>query len=248
MWRQLRDTSGVSLVPLSQELSQAQAAIAGLGLHVLVFGDVGMEALTTYLSYARLAPVQVAFWGHPSTTGTHTLRRARRTCISSREGAACSWHPVPLFVVCVCSFSASSAVDYYITSELFEDDSWAAQGRFSEQLVRFSSLSTFFGPANASVPMPSPQGQHVQLRAGLDPQDKHHFYVCAQMLQKLHPSFDEAIKVGNDKVAERTVKDHNSPSWTLSGCRGSWPKTKLPSWSCSGIRIGLCGKGAWRSV
>jgi predicted O-linked N-acetylglucosamine transferase (SPINDLY family) len=67
----------VSLVPLSKELSQAQAAIAGLGLHVLVFGDVGMEALTTYLSYARMAPVQVAFWGHPSTTGTHTFQTCK---------------------------------------------------------------------------------------------------------------------------------------------------------------------------
>lgn len=47
----------------------AQQAVSGLGLQVLVLADVGMDQLTSYLAFARMAPVQVAFWGHPSTTG-----------------------------------------------------------------------------------------------------------------------------------------------------------------------------------
>jgi len=36
---------------------------------VLVYCDVGMEPLTYFLAFARLAPHQVAFYGHPETTG-----------------------------------------------------------------------------------------------------------------------------------------------------------------------------------
>lgn len=91
-------------------------------------------------------------------------------------------------------------MDYYISSELFEDDSWAAQGRFSEQLVRFSSLSTLFAhleapthdlqPHDATAASPGPR-----FLSALRPSSAR-FYVCAQMMQKLHPAFDQAIQVG----------------------------------------------------
>lgn len=54
-------------------LGGIRETVAALKLDVLVFGDVGMDALTTGLAHSRLAPVQVAFWGHPSTTGLSTV-------------------------------------------------------------------------------------------------------------------------------------------------------------------------------
>lgn len=54
-------------------LQDARERIAALKLDALVFGDVGMDALTTGLAHARLSPVQVAFWGHPGTTGLSTV-------------------------------------------------------------------------------------------------------------------------------------------------------------------------------
>ena len=46
-------------------VEKSQRDIVGLDLDVLVFADLGMDAKTTYLAYARLARVQVSFWGHP---------------------------------------------------------------------------------------------------------------------------------------------------------------------------------------
>ena len=66
-------------------LQNARKTVAALKLDVLVYGDVGMDALTTGLANGRLSPVQAAFWGHPGTTGL-------------------------------------PAMDYFITSDLFEGE------------------------------------------------------------------------------------------------------------------------------
>jgi predicted O-linked N-acetylglucosamine transferase (SPINDLY family) len=40
---------------------------------VLIYPEIGMDALTTQLASLRLAPVQAATWGHPETTGLPTM-------------------------------------------------------------------------------------------------------------------------------------------------------------------------------
>lgn len=57
----------------SDALQTAREAIAALQLDVLVYADVGMDAFATGLAHGRLSPVQVAFWGHPGTTGLSTM-------------------------------------------------------------------------------------------------------------------------------------------------------------------------------
>ena len=57
-------------VRLPRDPAQARRLIAEHELDVLFFADVGMDALTTTLAYSRMAPVQVATWGHPVTTGS----------------------------------------------------------------------------------------------------------------------------------------------------------------------------------
>jgi protein O-GlcNAc transferase len=42
-------------------------------LHILVFTDIGMDPLTTYIAGLRLAPVQCMAWGHPVTSGLPTI-------------------------------------------------------------------------------------------------------------------------------------------------------------------------------
>src|SRR5207249_4355624 len=36
---------------------------------LLFYADIGMDAISYFLAYARLAPVQCVTWGHPVTTG-----------------------------------------------------------------------------------------------------------------------------------------------------------------------------------
>lgn len=57
------------VVYLLSGLDDARRTVADQHLDLLFYPDVGMDAFTYYLSYARLAPVQVTSWGHPMTTG-----------------------------------------------------------------------------------------------------------------------------------------------------------------------------------
>lgn len=40
---------------------------------ILVYPDIGMDYVTYFLAFARLAPVQCVTWGHPVTTGVPTI-------------------------------------------------------------------------------------------------------------------------------------------------------------------------------
>jgi protein O-GlcNAc transferase len=50
-------------------LDTARRIIAEAALDILVYCDIGMEPLSYYLGFARLAPVQCVLQGHPVTTG-----------------------------------------------------------------------------------------------------------------------------------------------------------------------------------
>ena len=54
-------------------LDGARRQIAAAELDIVFYPDIGMEALTYFLAFARLAPVQCVTWGHPVTTGIPAL-------------------------------------------------------------------------------------------------------------------------------------------------------------------------------
>lgn len=58
---------------LSGSLLQLQRQLASAKLDLLLYGDIGMEPATYFLSFARFAPIQCAFFGHPDTTGVDTI-------------------------------------------------------------------------------------------------------------------------------------------------------------------------------
>jgi predicted O-linked N-acetylglucosamine transferase (SPINDLY family) len=60
-------------VYLSSTLTRAQQQVAGLALDILFYQDIGMEPLTYFLSFARLAPIQCTSFGHPVTTGVPNI-------------------------------------------------------------------------------------------------------------------------------------------------------------------------------
>jgi predicted O-linked N-acetylglucosamine transferase (SPINDLY family) len=51
------------------DLQAAREAIAALELDVLFYQDIGLEPMSYFLAFARLAPVQLTSFGHPDTTG-----------------------------------------------------------------------------------------------------------------------------------------------------------------------------------
>ena len=58
-----------ALVPVPLHPAAARRALSAARLDVLVFADTTSEPLAWCLSLGRLAPVQAAFWGNPTTTG-----------------------------------------------------------------------------------------------------------------------------------------------------------------------------------
>lgn len=60
-------------VALPEELAAVRRAIESAKLDVLFFADLGMDALTYFLAFWRLAPLQLTTWGHPVTSGIDTI-------------------------------------------------------------------------------------------------------------------------------------------------------------------------------
>ena len=98
----------VVLVPPG--LKQAQALIAGYEPDILYYPDIGMEPMSYFLAFARLAPVQCACWGHPVTTGIPNIDHFLSWSIHEPAGSAahyseqltvldgfCTWYAPPDF-------------------------------------------------------------------------------------------------------------------------------------------------------
>jgi len=58
---------------LPADVERARAAIAAAELDILLFADIGMHPVTTFLSFWRLAPLQLTTWGHSVTSGIDTV-------------------------------------------------------------------------------------------------------------------------------------------------------------------------------
>jgi predicted O-linked N-acetylglucosamine transferase (SPINDLY family) len=68
LWRSIAtDVDATAILPAS--LETARQRIAALALDALVYTDIGMEPLTYFLAFARLAPLQCVLGGHPDTVG-----------------------------------------------------------------------------------------------------------------------------------------------------------------------------------
>jgi protein O-GlcNAc transferase len=78
-------------VELPVTLPEAREAIAGLALDVLIYADLGMEGITYTLAMNRLAPVQCAMWGHPSTSGIAAIDSFISSELAEAAGAEANY-------------------------------------------------------------------------------------------------------------------------------------------------------------
>ncbi len=56
-----------------QSVAQWAEAILARHIQILIYPEIGMDVMTAKLASLRLAPVQMASWGHPETTGLPTM-------------------------------------------------------------------------------------------------------------------------------------------------------------------------------
>lgn len=57
----------------NRDLHALEGFIAQQHIDVLLYTDIGMEPVSYFLAFSRLAPVQCVTWGHPVTTGIDTI-------------------------------------------------------------------------------------------------------------------------------------------------------------------------------
>jgi protein O-GlcNAc transferase len=60
-------------IDVAKGLEWARECLAALELDILFYQDIGMEPMSYFLSFARLAPIQCVSFGHPNTTGVPTV-------------------------------------------------------------------------------------------------------------------------------------------------------------------------------
>ena len=65
--------AGLPIVSLPKNITAAHETVAQHTLDILIYPDIGMDAMTHYMAMARLAPHQVCLSGHPETTGIDTI-------------------------------------------------------------------------------------------------------------------------------------------------------------------------------
>ena len=67
------DDSADKTVILSIKIQEQQRQIEKESLDIVFYPDIGMSPITYFLPYSRFAPVQIASFGHPETTGISTI-------------------------------------------------------------------------------------------------------------------------------------------------------------------------------
>jgi predicted O-linked N-acetylglucosamine transferase (SPINDLY family) len=81
------DSLGAEVIKLPTDLRAQQETVANAKLDILFYPDIGMTPSTYFLAYARLAPIQVVSWGHPDTTGLHSIDYFVSTSLIETENA-----------------------------------------------------------------------------------------------------------------------------------------------------------------
>jgi len=72
-WARTLRASSDHYVSVADDVDAARAAIGAAGLDVLIFADLGMSPTTYFLAFWRMAPLQMALWGHPVTSGIDSV-------------------------------------------------------------------------------------------------------------------------------------------------------------------------------
>ncbi|RHY29028.1 hypothetical protein DYB32_005512 [Aphanomyces invadans] len=167
------------VLPASQDM--AMHMILQEALDVLVYPEIGMDAWMYFLAHRRLAPIQCMFWGHPITTGLPSIDYFIASGNAARRDTIWSHALLAEFFF----------ADFFESNDGPRMDEMHGGATYTEQLVLFSDLSTYFSKPRALPPVDDAVA--ASMRATLHLPASGRIYLCPQTLMKLHVAFDQAI-------------------------------------------------------
>lgn len=158
---------------LDDSLDSARSRLNKFVFDILFYPDVGMKLKTQMLAYSRLAPIQIATWGHSETSGINTIDYY----ISSKY-----FHENP-------NFNPGLDLDGGKESDFINHD--RLQSRFSEKLILCNSLSTYYI-------RPSLMFLHnvkkFKSRKEYGLREEWNVYGCLQTFYKFNLEFEKVLK------------------------------------------------------
>ena len=81
------DSSADKVVNLKIKIHEQQLQVENENLDIIFYPDIGMSPTTYFLAFSRLAPVQIASWGHTETTGIDTIDYFLSTTLFEEKNA-----------------------------------------------------------------------------------------------------------------------------------------------------------------
>lgn len=167
--RVLKGAHKVVYLPL--DLDESARAIRNNNLDILIYPEIGMDPISYFLSYSRLAPIQAAWFGHPDTTGIATIDYFISSEIE--VPSAESFYSEKLYRM---PKLGTEFLDYWKILSNHEVNNDASSSQIDVGAVIQASL------------------QHrARLIESLGLPKSSHLYVIAHPLYVLHGSFDEAL-------------------------------------------------------
>jgi hypothetical protein len=151
-------SSSFHFISVGKPLVNNRNRILSYQCDVLVYLDIGMEPSMVVWASARLAPIQMVLWGHPSTTGLESIDyyitsqlyyQYSPASVAFTEGE--SSHVVTQFVDSIHDSSDNS----------FHSLSSYPQSFFSEQLIQLQNLNFHFWKPSLSLELKMKWKKHI---------------------------------------------------------------------------------------
>ena len=173
----------------SEDLTEIRSAIAAWEPDIVYYTDIGMEPLTYFLAFSRLAPLQCVTWGHPVTTGIPAIDRfiSHELC-----ELGCSREFYTERLLCL---GRERALTYYYRPELpamtksRPDFRLPVNGHIYACLQSIFKVHPDFDAILAGILTKDPQGYIVFIQGGIP----EHENLIRQRLSLLIPDHNERI-------------------------------------------------------
>eukprot|EP00597_Dinobryon_sp_UTEXLB2267_P011108 CAMPEP_0170103430 /NCGR_PEP_ID=MMETSP0020_2-20130122/3490_1 /TAXON_ID=98059 /ORGANISM="Dinobryon sp., Strain UTEXLB2267" /LENGTH=441 /DNA_ID=CAMNT_0010326997 /DNA_START=616 /DNA_END=1941 /DNA_ORIENTATION=+ len=213
---------------LNEGLAQS---VRQLQLDALVFGDLFMDSFVTHLAMFRLAPIQVAFWGHPFTSGFPSMDYFITSELVRFDSLSFQMYPPEQrdrnirkedfqkqneFQWCGCeSFGNDVKVENPLMKNRLETLNTVILNGYNleNNPIKVTNFLRHFRASlscQAKAKTVSDGNECVQMLLNM------HLYGCLQSLMKMHPLFDRAIiqlLVQDPKAIVLLLRNSKQSAW-----------------------------------